>query len=110
MGEVMRKAMLLIVVFTMGITFLVCEYAYYKLSDEMSRLDKDKKERFSALIGLPDSSLVSEAHYVRHRSLSTPFAFFNEAPSLIEYFPSTFVYHYSPHVTTTIPSRIEHAR
>ena len=62
------------------------------------------KEAFSELVGLPDLALVNEANYVRHRSLSGVFAYFNESPELLEYFPSTFVYRYAPY---THPSRIE---
>ena len=62
------------------------------------------KETLSAIVGLPDLALVNEAHYVRHRSLSGVFAYFNESPELLEYFPSTFVYRYAPY---THPSRIE---
>jgi len=62
------------------------------------------KEELVALVGLPDLALVSEAHYVRHRSLSDVFSYFNESPELLEYFPSTFVYHYAPNAQ---PSRIE---
>ena len=62
------------------------------------------KESLSALVGLPDLALVNEAHYVRHRSLSSVFAYFNESPELLEYFPSTFVYHYTP---STQPSRMQ---
>lgn len=62
------------------------------------------KEKLVALIGLPDLALVNEAHYVRHRSLSDVFSYFNDSPELLEYFPSTFVYHFAPHSN---PSRIE---
>ncbi|ARU48138.1 membrane protein [Sulfurospirillum diekertiae] len=62
------------------------------------------KKELVALVGLPDLALVSEAHYVRHRSLSDVFSYFNESPELLEYFPSTFVYHYAPNAQ---PSRIE---
>ena len=62
------------------------------------------KESLSALVGLPDLALVGEAHYVRHRSLSDVFSYFNESPELLEYFPSTFVYHFAPN---SQPSRIE---
>lgn len=64
------------------------------------------KETLVSLVGLPDLALVSEAHYVRHRSLSDVFSYFNESPELLEYFPSTFVYHYAPY---SHPSRIERA-
>ena len=105
----MQKVRLLMVMWGVGMGLLVGEYLFYNHFYSMSDSEKAQKKHFSALVGLPDSALVSEAHYVRHRSLSTPFAFFNESPSLLEYFPSTFVYHYAPRATM-IPSRIEHAR
>ena len=109
MDGIMHKIRFLVIVWGIGISLLMGEYVYYKLSCSMSDSWRGKKESFSTLVGLPDSALVSEAHYVRHRSLGTPFAFFNESPSLLEYFPSTFIYHYAPHASM-IPSRIEHAR
>ena len=62
------------------------------------------KEALVSIVGLPDLALVSEAHYVRHRSLSDVFSYFGDSPELLEYFPSTFVYHYAPN---SQPSRIE---
>ena len=104
----MQKVRLLMVMWGVGMGLLVGEYLFYNHFYSMSDSEKAQKKHFSALVGLPDSALVSEAHYVRHRSLSTPFAFFSESPSLLEYFPSTFVYHYAPRATM-IPSRIEYA-
>ena len=96
------------VMWGVGMALLVGEYLFYNHFYSMSDSEKAQKKHFSALVGLPDSALVSEAHYVRHRSLSTPFAFFNEFPSMQEYFPSTIVYLYAPRATM-IPSRIEYA-
>lgn len=62
------------------------------------------KKTLSTLVGLPDLALVNESHYIRHRSLSSIFTYFNESPELLEYFPSTFVYCYAPYGH---PSRIE---
>lgn len=57
------------------------------------------------LVGLPDMSSVNETRYIRHRSLSDTFSYFGDSPELSEYFPSTFVYSYSP-LFTKIPSEI----
>ena len=65
-----------------------------------------RKELLSSFVGLSDLPLVCEAHYVRHRSISDVFAYFNESPELLEYFPSTFVYRYTP---LAQPSRIDYA-
>ena len=102
----MQKVRLLMVMWGVGMGLLVGEYLFYNHFYSMSDSEKAQKKHFSALVGLPDSALVSEAHYVRHRSLSTPFAFFNESPSLLEYFPSTFVYHHSPLFKMT-PTQIQ---
>lgn len=67
------------------------------------------QELWVRLVGLPDLAMVSEAHYIRHRSLSGVSAFFNDSPELLEYFPSTFVYHYAPSATQT-SLRIERAQ
>lgn len=56
-------------------------------------------------VGLPDLSIVSETRYIRHRSLSDTFSYFGDSPELSEYFPSTFVYAYTPNFTK-IPSEI----
>lgn len=89
--------------FTLCVT-LMAQLFYYA---HMYALTPEKitcKETLSSFVGLPDLALVSEAHYVRHRSLSDVFSYFNESPELLEYFPSTFVYHYAPLVS---PSRRE---
>jgi len=105
----MRKGVILVLVLVASLGTVVVQYAYFSHHLTLSDEERTRKKCLSALIGLPDSALVSEAHYVRHRSLASTFAFFSDAPSLAEYFPSTFVYHYSPSVTQT-PSRIERAQ
>ena len=85
-----------------GVT-LMAQLLYFKEAFNPTPATLLQKERLSALIGLPDLALVSEAHYVRHRSLSDTFSYFNESPELLEYFPSTFVY---AHNTLSNPSRI----
>ena len=89
--------------FVLGVT-LMGQCIYFSSAHALSPEKKASKETLSAIVGLPDLALVNEAHYVRHRSLSGVFAYFNESPELLEYFPSTFVYRYAPY---THPSRIE---
>lgn len=89
--------------FMLSVT-LMAQVFYFSSAHALSPEKITQKETFSALVGLPDLALVNEAHYVRHRSLSSVFAYFNESPELLEYFPSTFVYRYAPY---THPSRIE---
>lgn len=83
---------------------LMGQCIYFSSAHALSPEKIASKETLSALVGLPDLALVNEAHYVRHRSLSGVFAYFNESPELLEYFPSTFVYRYAPY---SHPSRIE---
>lgn len=102
----MQKVTFLALALMVQLSLLFGQYAYYK----HSRPEQDSlKKMFNSHIGLPDCALVNEAHYVRHRSLSTPFMLFSESPSLMEYFPSTFVY--APNTGfANLPSRIEDAR
>lgn len=102
----MQKVTFLALALGVLISLLFGQYVYYT----HSILEQNsQKNTLSSLIGLPDSALVNEAHYVRHRSLGTPFMMFSESPSLMEYFPSTFVYAPSLAVVK-LPSRIEDAR
>lgn len=89
--------------FVFGVT-LMGQVFYFSSAHALSPEKITQKETLSELVGLPDLALVNEAHYVRHRSLSGVFAYFNESPELLEYFPSTFVYRYAPY---SHPSRIE---
>jgi len=83
---------------------IMAQAFYFSYTHSLSAEKRASKEALIAIVGLPDLALVNEAHYVRHRSLSSVFAYFNESPELLEYFPSTFVYRYAPY---THPSRIE---
>lgn len=89
--------------FTLCITIMAQAF-YFSQTHALSPQNITCKEALSDFVGLPDLALVNEAHYVRHRSLSSVFAYFNESPELLEYFPSTFVYHYT---SSAHPSRIE---
>lgn len=85
-------------IFISFLTLLVmaCEYFYIQTTRTLTQQSLEKKALFTASVGLTDLSLVTEARYVRHRSLSDVFSFFGDGPELMEYFPSTFVYHHSP--------------
>lgn len=71
---------------------LLLQIAYFYQTQSMHYSSHTRKQAFVSLAGLPDLALVSEAHFVRHRSLSDTFAAFSDGPELLEYFPSTFVY------------------
>ena len=89
--------------FTLSV-ILMAQVIYFSSTHFLTPEKTASKEALIAIVGLPDLALVNEAHYVRHRSLSSVFAYFNESPELLEYFPSTFVYRYAPY---SHPSRIE---
>ncbi len=65
-----------------------------------------EKNSFVKLVGLPDLSLSNSAGFIRHRSYSDTFSLFSNDPNLLEHFPSTFTYSYSP-IQYKNPSRIE---
>ena len=50
------------------------------------------KRQAVELIQLPDLALTTEATWLRHRSLATPFSIFPEDGTLLDYYPASFVY------------------
>ncbi len=97
----MKTKGLLIGVFTLFVLF-VSEMVYLESQNSY----KESKRLFVSLCTLPDLSISNEAHFVRHRSLSDTFSLFSNSPTLTEFFPSTFIYNYSPVQKNRI-SRIE---
>lgn len=89
----------------MSLLVLTCEYFYVRTTRTLTQSALEKKALFTSSVGLTDLSLVTEARYARHRSLSDVFSFFAEGPELLEYFPSTFVYHHAPLLNTS-PTQI----
>ncbi len=49
------------------------------------------------LISLPDLAVSTEAHFIRHRSVSDLADIFGLGPALLPYFPSDFVYAPAPY-------------
>lgn len=88
---------------------IIVQWGYFSITRALTSQKLNEKKTYISYIGLPDLALVSEAHYVRHRSLSDVFSFFGDSPELLEYFPSTFVYHFSPSYKDN-PSRIMHEK
>ena len=87
---------ILILISFITLIIIICEFFYNQTTRTLTQQALEKKIIFTSLVGLTDLSLVTEARYVRHRSLSDIFSFFGDGPELREYFPSTFVYHYAP--------------
>lgn len=98
----MARSTFFLIGFFICISFcVVVEFWYLYSTRSMTQEAVNKKALFIAHVGLPDLSLVGETRYVRHRSLSDVFSIFGDSPELLEYFPSTFVYHYAPYVSTS---------
>ena len=93
-----------IILSTLVLSFIV-EISYihnrYKLSD----INKDNKNKYISVVGLPDLAISTETMYVRHRTLSNSFEIFKDDPTIYTYFPSTFTISHSS-LQTNI-SRIE---
>lgn len=51
---------------------------------------------FVRLTGLPDAPFVTEARYLRHRSITDLYPIFDFSPEVGEVFPFSFVYGSSP--------------
>lgn len=68
------------------------ELAYLSATKTTTNIAQEKKEKFTALTGLPDLAISTEATFVRHISISDFFSFFKDDPMIREYFPSTFAY------------------
>ncbi len=77
-------ALILVVIFTIG------EIFYLQQKDVRSIIAKKRKA--VQLIKLPDLAVVTEATWLRHRSISNVFTVFPEDGSLLDYFPASFIY------------------
>lgn len=51
-----------------------------------------KKSVAVKLLTMPDLSISTEAHFIRHRSITDLYEVFGLGPSLLPYFPSDFIY------------------
>ncbi len=56
------------------------------------------KREVVKIITLPDLALSTEAHCIRHRSITTLYEVFGFGPALLPYFPSEFVYAPPPYL------------
>jgi len=73
----------------------VAELFYLQTTKAMTKTQKEKKENFVSIAGLPDLAIVTETSSVRHRTLSDLFSIYRDDANLREYFPSTFAYSHS---------------
>lgn len=89
------------------ILFITIIYLYN--NETISEEQSVKKNILVSITNLPDLALSTEAMYIRHRSLSDVFSLFKDSPSLLEYFPTSFVYNYSTNINN-YPSKILHEK
>jgi hypothetical protein len=72
------------------LSFVVVEVFYLQMNKSMSTDDKERKNSFVKLIGLPDLAISNESSFIRHRSVSDLFSIYSNDPSLREYSKITF--------------------
>ena len=90
-----KKSTYLFYIFIGVGAFLLIELVYLQTTKAMTSTQKEKKEAFVNMAGLPDLALVTETTSVRHRTLSDLFSIYRDDANLREYFPSTFAYSHS---------------
>ncbi|UOD35352.1 hypothetical protein DSN97_03190 [Deferribacteraceae bacterium V6Fe1] len=75
------------VCFNICVIFVFCAFLLKNNSDLTNRLKAGVR-----LTTLPDSALVTEARFIRHRSLSDIYSIFDFSPEVREIFPMSFLY------------------
>ncbi|MCB4203955.1 hypothetical protein LF845_03150 [Deferribacterales bacterium Es71-Z0220] len=75
------------VCFNIGVIVVFCALLLKNNSDAIDRLKTGVR-----LTTLPDSALVTEARFIRHRSLSDIYSIFDFSPEVREVFPMSFLY------------------
>lgn len=66
-------------------------FFFYMSMQNNSSLIKELRANVR-ITGLPDTSLVTEARFIRHRTLSDTYSIFDFSPEAKEVFPMSFVY------------------
>ncbi|MGB9731312.1 MULTISPECIES: hypothetical protein [Calditerrivibrio] len=83
-----RKERLFLALFLfLDILFAALLITLHSDTIKIDRMKNDVK-----LVGLPDTALVTEARFVRHRSLTDVYSIFDFSPEAREVFPFSFVY------------------
>ena len=95
-SEFEKTSLLFLSIFLLVVFFAIAEIIYFGSKDVTKTITK-KREAVS-LIKLPDLAIVTEATWLRHRSISNVFTVFPEDGALLDYYPASFVYKiYFPH-------------
>ena len=89
-------------------SFFIVLFIFLSTFESLNESSIKSKNSLVKTTMLPDLAVSTEAMYIRHRSLSDIFSIFKESPSLTEYFPTTFVYNYSPSINN-YPSKLNKA-
>jgi len=79
-------------VFVSVIAFTIAELFYFNYKSNNIETLIVQKQKAVSIIGLPDLALVTEAVWIRHRSIGTVFSVFPEDGPLLDYYPASFVY------------------
>ena len=79
-------------IFLLVISLTITELFYFNYQSKNIDTIIIQKQKAVAIIGLPDLALSTEAVWLRHRSISNVFSVFPEDGSLLDYYPSSFVY------------------
>jgi hypothetical protein len=85
----------LFAVFLTILILFVAEIIYYSLNSR-NNYKIEQKQKAVSLIQLPDLALANETIWIRHRSISNVFSIFPEDGTLLDYYPSSFVYNVQP--------------
>ncbi len=88
--EFERISLVFITALILAVVFAVGEIFYLQKKDVRSIIEK--KQKTVQLIKLPDLAVVTEATWLRHRSISNVFTVFPEDGSLLDYYPASFIY------------------
>ena len=87
-----KKSKYLLITFTITALVFITQIFYLYTTKTISDEKKEKINHFVKITTLPDLALSNEATFIRHRSISSPFETFKDDSSLLEYYPSTFIY------------------
>ncbi len=79
-------------IFLLVITLTITELFYFNYQSKNIDTIIIKKQKAVAIIGLPDLSIASNVVWIRHRSIGNIFSVFPEDGTLLDYYPSSFVY------------------
>ena len=87
-----KKSQFLFRLFGLLTIIFILQLVYLFTTQTPTKNQVALKNNFVKTTTLPDLAISSEAPFVRHRSLAAPFDLYRDDSSLLEYYPSTFIY------------------